>query len=790
VVLAWTAALAGSPGAAPLELRYRLKHRVAVEALRFSPDSRLLVTTLAAGQPTGKDQGAWLWEAATGRALPWRKPLPPTEDFRVLAFSPDGQRFVSIAGDGVARLREAGSGQELLRLGTGRSRVESGKRVIIQREREGQPPVDPSVPSPVVVAAFRPEGQRLTTVTQGGVVRVWDTASGAEVSAFDLQESGSATLSADGRFLLHGGAGFQVWEVDSGKQLSAFPVRSRLWDVAISPDGQRAALSVGHWSDSDFTAEVYDLKSGKREAEFPTPAAAVLVFSPDSQRLLTAGVNAQLWDLQTGKSLVTLRHENVAAAAFSPDGTRVATAGRDHVVRLWEVPGGRELRQLSHQNALTAVAFSPDGRLLATTGADLTTQVWGVSGDGKAGEAPAQPEARSVAGLVHALELGGEVTQVAFTPDGKQLATASRDNSARLWDVATGRQRHRLVHGASTQLVESLVVSPDGTRLVSTSNNELQVRVWDVASGCPRVELGLSWETLVFSQDATRLASGDVNGFALQVWDLTAAKQLLRLPFEGEKALSAVALSPDGTRVATVSDGRRSTELWDVATGNTLRRFTTPGEVVQLAFSPDGARLVTAGRAEGVLRVWDVASGKELQRLERGTPKRAARVPAGDDFSEKAARSWDQAVGSPALAAESAFDSRLVFSRDGKRLATLGHVWDLKTGRPLLRPPPSLRLSEAFALSADGKRFAAGEGNARARVWDVDSGRELARFEQGTPVTALAFSPDGRLLATGGEDPVARIWEVVKGGRPLPPGAEAPTKADATCPPALTASGR
>ncbi|MFE8602537.1 WD40 repeat domain-containing protein [Archangium violaceum] len=381
--LAGTTTLALEPGqdgagADPLALRYRIQHPVRVSELHFSPDGRVLVAS-AVGISYLRDVylHSHFWEAATGKPLAWMSTPSPHAEDTVLAFSLDGKRIVTRGEDHVVRIREVASGEELLQL---------------------RPSPSGEVGVPVKVAAFSRDGQRLTTVAMGGgdgEVRVWNAASGGVLKSFVLPRTTLAVyFSPDARYLLaRESEKLLVWGVDSGKQLTELPLRSVMWNLAFSPDGTRVAFCVGHHSDSDFTTEVWNVRAGKRLAELPVSSPVTPVFSPNGQRLLTRGMKAQLWDWKSGEQLVAFDHTDLAAAAFSPDGTHVATAGRvDHVVRLWEVPGGRELPQVRlPDNNLAAVAFSPDGRLLATLGDDMETRVWAAPMErAQAGDAPAR----------------------------------------------------------------------------------------------------------------------------------------------------------------------------------------------------------------------------------------------------------------------------------------------------------------------------------------------------------------------------------------------------------------
>ena len=650
---------------------------------------------------------------------------------------------------------------------------------------------------PVQAVAFSPDGKRLATASSDGTAGVWEAATGQPV--FTLKPAGvndrvsALAFSSNGAFLATASSSgtAKVWDATSGQPIEQL-ITKRVQSVAFSADGgylatvseagadvwevganPRANLKVFSTSPTDETFRCTPLSSfvfspgGKHaaaacrgvvriwEVATWTPVATIpykirpglrpplhpIAFSADGKYLASAD---DIHEVATGTLIHPLYSPGpVSAVAFSQDCDYLALASGD-IVRLMSTSDGVSFAELRHRREIQAIAVSPSGHEIATASKDNTARVWQVNK--YAGDGPTQEVTR--------VSHEGEVSSVAFSPDGKYLATASEDGTAGVFQTTFAQQAAIKIQGNTD---EPVVAMSSTGRFLAVSAKEA-VQVLEVVDG----------------REVGRLAYTDKSEPNVEI-------ALASLSEDGRYLWTAVRERRARRGRGAVPEIQKVARVWDVSRGEvvaTIKYEDTPRFAV---FSPDARHLVVDDGA--MLRVWELIGGREITSITY-EPANTTPVFSPDGahlaiIEQKAIRvletnGWREVRSLPI--AESTF--RVVaFSRNGKFIAFGSNenvdIWEVTDGRTHKSLP--VKYATAILFAPDDKHIVTANWNfydpsdRSLRIWDGEVQREVDRLqlldvERASNVDAspthLAFTDDGQYLALENQGTL-RIWDML-----------------------------
>jgi WD40 repeat protein len=642
----------------------------------------------------------------------------------------------------------------------------------------------------VTSVAVSPDGTLLAAGSAEGEIRLYDARTGALVRVTGSEPCRgvhAVAFAPDGVTIASGG-------LEMDKTLKTWNVRT----------GALIQTLLGHGTVGQLYAEINSV-----------------AFSPGGKLIASAGRDGQVivWNLEGGTLLHRLGGHRGAAVglAFAPGGQMLASGGEDRLIRIWDIASGRLIRTLDgHRDAVCALAFSPSGDILASADTD-----WAHHRGRDASRFPGPDTGRrgewrlwdaSTGAIQRTKAEPDRVSSLAFSPDGQSLACGV-GREVRLYQVRSESSGRTVISHDGP--VTSLAFAPDGKALYSGSHDRTARRV-NFPSGMEVWRAHGYWEqvnSVAISSDGRLIAAGSSDGRcarrgieagarglgpgAVRLWDADTGRLLRRLGEPAEQIM-AVAISPDGQKVASAgasTSDSGTVHLWEAATGEPIWSANDHTAVaLGLAFARDGSVLATAS-ADGTIKIRDARTGSIVRSLVGHAGGVTSVAFSGDGAllcgggADEGAYLWDartgkalrtiraaKTLGERVLGSHVLPHTSVALSIDGSTLVACSgsissefgdrkiRVWDTRDGalrREFSRPQSA---GMFVALAPDGATVATSGLGKSIALWEVKTGR-LIRELQGHihPAPSAVFSADGRILVSGGDSRMIKVWEVATG---------------------------
>ena len=664
-----------------------------------------------------------------------------------VAFTPDGQYFLSGSMDNTMKLWHISSGRVI--------RIFSGHG------------------GHVTSVAVSSDGKYVLSGSQDGSVKLWDIETGKLLYSYFFGSSHlifSVEFSPDDKLVVagtckgwSGGRGVVVvWDRISGKKLKVFNGhRDRVTSVNFSPNGKY--ILSGSW---DHTMKLWDVEQEKEIRTFSEHVSwgNSVSFSPDGKFLLSGSTDysIKLWDITDGSEIRCFKGSKdcINSVDFSPDGKFIISAGDDLTLRLWEVETGNEAGQFSgHSDTILQAIFSPDGQYVLSCSRDNTIKYWDLN---------QELEEEYLAGH------SGAVLSVAVSSQGNYILSGSSDNDAILWDY---NKRLKLRTFTGHEYSVTAVAFSSEERLAVSGSADGTIKVWDIFTGKEIQTFTGHNGTVIsvaFSIDGNFIFSGSWDN-TIRIWEKKSGKEvsIINDIQDGNPEGLSVAFSSNG-EYAVVGSPDNTIKIWNVPKGEIINSFNGHKDSVTAVDISDDGKVVVSGSADNTVKVWNTSYDRESYTFD-GHDHDVLSVTISSDgryilssSKDELVKLWDiderceirtfSGHSDYAFSADfSPAGNYIVFADKNKTIT----IWDNNSGREVRTFTGNSINIDSADLSLNEEFLLSGFWNGAIGLWDLRKLILKHTFSSHSDrVKSVAFSPDGIHAASGSVDGTVILWDI------------------------------
>jgi WD40 repeat protein len=587
-----------------------------------------------------------------------------------------------------------------------------------------------------------------------------------------LKQINSVAFSADSRFILSGSrdATMKLWDAETGREIRSFKkVDNEVNSIAVSPDGMYVLTGD---AGREQNVRLWEIATGKLKRSFIGMGNRVnsVAISPDGQLVIAcAEKQIKVWNFCTGDEVYTLdgHSGDVKSLAISNNSKFLISGGDDKLIKVWDLTSGKNVRTFTgHTDIISSLGLSPDGTFLISVSPNDLARMWDLaSGD--------QSQTFDCSGAI----------DLAISPDGKNVAFGGVE-TIQIWDIVKGEKLKDL-KGHKEGWVRTLAYSHDGLNLVS-GGDDRSIKLWSNTSTDPNWSAGGSAQqinSMALSTLGDKLVVGNESG-ALNVWDLSDGLQTSSI--NSMMGIQSVAINNDGNNIFSggwdLKEHSACCKQWDPVTGKLLTTYKSVGDVwvKTVAVNEEEKRIIWNTGTD--LFLSDILTGLNLKSIKDLHQFEIKQISSYGKYALSVDDNLSQLWNIESGAIMNTFEGyRGVFARDGKNVLLVGIseetgkpkvlLWDIALNQEISNPSTEANRNSrtlayfisSVALSPDHKQ-AIWSVNNDLHLWNIEKGKEIFSFTGHTNhVAACGFFADGKFAYSGSMDGSVRLWNIATG---------------------------